>query len=90
VALIIALAPRIHKVAGKGRLDGVSWSALFLLKLLTIVAAVGVQIGLLLLIVGEDSYRSSALLSAVIYLISMVSAEGLFSFFLHTLFPFPL
>ncbi|KAI9233433.1 MAG: hypothetical protein BYD32DRAFT_465341 [Podila humilis] len=77
VVLIIALAPRIHNVAGKGRLDGVSWSALFLLKMFAIVAALGVQIGLLLLILGEDSYRSSALLSTVMYLVSMVGAAGL-------------
>ncbi|KAF9018072.1 hypothetical protein BGZ52_004548, partial [Haplosporangium bisporale] len=77
VVLIIALAPRIHNVAGKGRLDGVSWNALFLLKMFVIVAALGVQIGLLLLILGEDSYRSSALLSTVMYLVSMVGAAGL-------------
>lgn len=80
MALIIALAPRIHKVAAKGRLDGVSWSAPFLLKLFAIVAAAGVQIGLLLLILGEDNYRSSALLSAVMYLVSMVSESEVFFF----------
>lgn len=73
VGLLVVLAPRIHRVAGKGRLDGVSWSALLLLKLLAIAAAAGVQIGLLVTILGANSYRSSALLSTSLYLTAMVS-----------------
>ncbi|KAG0330341.1 hypothetical protein BG000_011734 [Podila horticola] len=77
VGLLIVLAPRIHTVAGKGRLDGVSWNVTLLLKLLAIAAASGVQIGLLVQVLGTDNYRSSALLSTVMYLISMVGAAGL-------------
>ncbi|KAG0361088.1 hypothetical protein BG005_009196 [Podila minutissima] len=77
VGLLVVLAPRIHRVAGKGRLDGVSWSALLLLKLLAIAAAAGVQIGLLVTILGANSYRSSALLSTSLYLTAMIGAIGL-------------
>ncbi|KAG0098062.1 hypothetical protein BGZ93_001260, partial [Podila epicladia] len=77
VGLLVVLAPRIHRVAGKGRLDGVSWSVPFLLKLLVIAAAAGVQIGLLVTILGANSYRSSALLSTALYLISIIGTVGL-------------
>ncbi|KAG0031446.1 hypothetical protein BGZ81_001224 [Podila clonocystis] len=76
VGLLIVLAPRIHTVVGKGRLDGVRWSVLLLLKLLAIAAAAGVQIGLLVQIIDKD-YSTSALLSTILYLISMVGAAGL-------------
>ncbi|KAG0347383.1 hypothetical protein BG004_007885 [Podila humilis] len=77
VTLLIVLAPRIHMVAGKGRLQGVGLSVPFLAKMAAILAAAGVQIGLLVHILRHDNYGSSSIASTVLYLVALLGASGL-------------
>ncbi|KAI7821503.1 hypothetical protein BC939DRAFT_504298 [Gamsiella multidivaricata] len=72
--LLIFLSPRLHKVLGKGRLDGVKPNAIFYIKMLLVVAAFAIQLGLLIKIVSEDNYVSSSLLSVIVYLIALIGA----------------
>ncbi|KAI1317459.1 hypothetical protein EDD11_008396 [Mortierella claussenii] len=70
----MALSPRLHKMLGKGRLEGVRPNAMFYLKMLLILVALAVQITLLAKIVVEEDYLSSSVLSTTLYLVSMAGA----------------
>ncbi|KAF8936121.1 hypothetical protein BGZ58_004586 [Dissophora ornata] len=71
------------RVAGKGRLVGVKPNAVFYFKMLAVVAAIALQLGLLIKLVSQSEYPSSSLLSTVFYLVSLTSAALLhwFEFF---------
>ncbi|KAF9416233.1 hypothetical protein BGZ94_010270 [Podila epigama] len=77
LALFLVLAPRLHRVAAKGRLKGVSWSVPFILKLATIGIAIGIQIALLALILTDDSRYTASLLNTTIYIVALIAATGL-------------
>ncbi|KAF8938179.1 hypothetical protein BGZ58_001414 [Dissophora ornata] len=77
MALLIFLAPRLNKVIGKGRLEGVHANAVFYLKMLLVVAAEAIQLALLVEIVSQDNYWSSSVLSTVIYLLALSGAAVL-------------
>ncbi|GJJ73138.1 hypothetical protein EMPS_05496 [Entomortierella parvispora] len=83
VVLLVALSPRIFTLAGKGRLEGVKASPVFYLKMLAIVAAMGVQAAIIAQIVSLDTYATSGVLSAALYLIALLGAALLhyFEFF---------
>ncbi|KAF9997458.1 hypothetical protein BGZ80_007654 [Entomortierella chlamydospora] len=80
VILLIFITPRINKVIGKGRLEGVKASPLFHLKMLLVLAAVGIQVAFLAELVSESNYLSSALLSTVLYLVGLIAAAALHYF----------
>ncbi|KAF9114127.1 hypothetical protein BGX27_000106 [Mortierella sp. AM989] len=71
VILLVFLSPRIHKVLGKGRLDGVKASVPFVTKMLLVLTSVVIQVAILAKIVSESGYRSSSLLSTIVYLIGL-------------------
>ncbi|KAF8981755.1 hypothetical protein BGZ46_002323 [Entomortierella lignicola] len=71
--------PRINKVVGKGHLEGVKASIWFYLKMLLILASVGIQVVLLAEIISQG-YYSSAVLSTVVYLVAIISASILHYF----------
>ena len=73
VALLVALAPRLHKILGKGRLEGVRAGVVFYLKMLTLLAALGVQCALMAQIVSTTDYSYSSVLSTAFYILSLVS-----------------
>ncbi|KAF9182685.1 hypothetical protein BGZ51_004502 [Haplosporangium sp. Z 767] len=77
VALLIGLSPRLHKVIGKGRLKDLQVNTAFYIKMSAVAAAFAIQIALLIKIVSEDGYRSSSLLSTVVYLAAIVGAAVL-------------
>ena len=70
--LLIFLSPRIFKVLGKGRLEGVKAGPVFYFKMLTLIAALGVQAAILAKTVSMDNYHSSLILSTVMYLLALV------------------
>ncbi|KAF9099270.1 hypothetical protein BGX27_000627 [Mortierella sp. AM989] len=77
VILLVILTPRIHKVVGKGRLVGVQASALFYFKMLLVMASVAIQAAILVKIVSNSNYQSSALMSTILYLLGLVGAGTL-------------
>ncbi|KAG0260927.1 hypothetical protein BG011_001527 [Mortierella polycephala] len=77
VVLLIGLAPRLHKVIGKGRLKDAQANIAFYIKMLAVTAAFAIQLALLIKIVSEDGFRSSSLLSTVFYLAAVVGAAVL-------------
>ncbi|GJJ73167.1 hypothetical protein EMPS_05525 [Entomortierella parvispora] len=81
--LLIFLSPRIHKVLGKGRLEGVKAGPLFYFKMLILAAALGVQAAILAQTLSMDNYHSSLILSTVMYLLALIGATLLhyFEFF---------
>lgn len=83
VVLFIAFSPRLHKVAGKGRLVGVKANATFYIKMLGVLAAIAIQLGLLIETVSHGDYLSSRLLSTILYLVALACAALLhwFEFF---------
>ncbi|KAG9323465.1 hypothetical protein KVV02_000827, partial [Mortierella alpina] len=83
IVLFIAFSPRLHKVAGKGRLVGVKANATFYIKMLGVAAAIAIQLGLLIETVSQDEYPSSSLLSTILYLVALACAAVLhwFEFF---------
>ncbi|KAF9350371.1 hypothetical protein BGX26_011435 [Mortierella sp. AD094] len=78
VALLILLSPRLLQVIGKGRLEGVRTSPVLYVKMLAILAAFAVQLALLIKIVTQaEGFQSSAVLSTVLYLLSILGAASL-------------
>ncbi|KAF9959226.1 hypothetical protein BGZ72_010064 [Mortierella alpina] len=83
IVLLIAFSPRLHKVAGKGRLLNAKANATFYIKMLAVAAAIAIQLGLLIKTVQQEEYLSSSLLSTILYLVALASAAFLhwFEFF---------
>ncbi|KAG0053278.1 hypothetical protein BGZ83_001378 [Gryganskiella cystojenkinii] len=81
--LLVFLSPRLHKILGKGQLEGVQIGPGFSFKMLTLLAAMGVQAAILAQTVSMDSYQSSGILSTTMYLLAMLGAALLhyFEFF---------
>lgn len=80
VFLMIFITPRLLTVVGKGRLDGVKPTPVFLLKMFAVLAAFAVQLGILIKVISDsDLYGSSSILSTAIYLASLVRISLLFS-----------
>ncbi|KAF9128235.1 hypothetical protein BGW39_005245, partial [Mortierella sp. 14UC] len=72
---MIFLSPRLLTVVGKGRLDGVQYTPVFYVKMLTVLAAFAVQLGILIKIISNnDLYGSSSILSTVVCLVGLASA----------------
>ncbi len=71
---MIAVLPRFFIILPKGRLQGVTSTPLFLVKITGIAAAFALQVALLTIVVQNNGYASSALLSSVLYIVSIVSA----------------
>ncbi|KAG0014059.1 hypothetical protein BGZ80_010684 [Entomortierella chlamydospora] len=80
VILLVFLTPRIHKVVGKGRLEGIKAGALFHFKMLFVLASATIQLAILIKVVSESNYRSSALLSTILYLVGLIGAAALYWF----------
>ncbi|KAG0375444.1 hypothetical protein BGX24_009076, partial [Mortierella sp. AD032] len=73
--LIIYLSPRLLTVVGKGHLEGVKATPVFYAKMLTVIAAFAVQLGILIQVISNnDLYGSSSILSTVVYLVGLASA----------------
>ncbi|KAF9159839.1 hypothetical protein DFQ26_006121 [Actinomortierella ambigua] len=86
--LLIVLAPRLYKVLSKGRLEGVSFTAWFSIKMACIVAALALQIALLAVVIQRPDYQTAAILSSVLYIVS-ISGALLLHYFEHFNMPNP-
>lgn len=85
VFLMIFLSPRLLTVVGKGRLEGVKATPVFVVKMLTALVAYAVQLGILSKVISDnDLYGSSSILSSAVYLAGLVR----FSFFFHLILLF--
>ncbi|KAG9067481.1 hypothetical protein KI688_012264 [Linnemannia hyalina] len=83
VLLMIFISPRLLTVVGKGRLEGVKATPVFLFKVVAVLAAFVVQLGVLIKVISNsDLYGSSSILSTVIYLVGLAAA-GLLHWFEH-------
>ncbi|KAF9139210.1 Canalicular multispecific organic anion transporter 1, partial [Mortierella sp. GBA39] len=83
VLLMIFISPRLLTVVGKGRLEGVKATPVFLFKMVAVFAAFAVQLGVLIKVISNsDLYGSSSILSTVIYLVGLAAA-GLLHWFEH-------
>ncbi|KAF9906272.1 ABC transporter C member 13, partial [Linnemannia zychae] len=72
---MIILSPRLLTVVGKGRLSDVNATPVFYSKMLTVLAAFAVQLGILIKVISNnDLYGSSSILSTVVYLVGLASA----------------
>ncbi|KAF9170512.1 hypothetical protein BGX21_008621 [Mortierella sp. AD011] len=71
---LIAAFPRFFIVLSKGRLEGVISTPLFLAKTASVVAAFGLQVALLVVVIRNNSFASSAILSSVLYIVSILAA----------------
>ncbi|KAG0053496.1 hypothetical protein BGZ83_000977 [Gryganskiella cystojenkinii] len=80
VVLLAALTPRLHIVLTKGRLQGVKTGLIFPLKMLLVLAGIGLQIGFLIELTKATSYPSSSLLSSVFYIVALLAAAVLHYF----------
>ncbi|KAG9319546.1 hypothetical protein KVV02_005603, partial [Mortierella alpina] len=74
---LMAVLPRFFIVLSKGRLQGVTSTPLFLVKITGIAAAFTLQVALLAIGVKNNGYASSALLSSVLYIVSILTALAL-------------
>ncbi|KAF9557780.1 hypothetical protein EC968_007434 [Mortierella alpina] len=74
---LLVVLPRFFSVLSKGRLQGVTSTPLFLLKITGITAALALQVALLAIVVQKNGYASSALLSSVLYIVSILAALAL-------------
>ncbi|KAF9349243.1 hypothetical protein BGX34_001909 [Mortierella sp. NVP85] len=72
--LLILLSPRLHILLDKGRLNGVKVDAVFITKMVFVMAAFAIQVVLLLQIIAQKDYQSSTLLSTLIYLVALTGA----------------
>ncbi|KAF9282366.1 hypothetical protein BGZ88_011071 [Linnemannia elongata] len=83
VFMMIFISPRLLTVVGKGRLEGVKVTPVFVVKMLTALAAFAVQLGILIKVISDsDLYGSSSILSTVLYLVGLATA-GLLHWFEH-------
>ncbi|KAG0048489.1 hypothetical protein BGZ89_004587 [Linnemannia elongata] len=81
--MMIFISPRLLTVVGKGRLEGVKVTPVFVVKMLTALAAFAVQLGILIKVISDsDHYGSSSILSTVLYLVGLATA-GLLHWFEH-------
>ncbi|KAI1297541.1 hypothetical protein EDD11_007103 [Mortierella claussenii] len=71
---LIAVLPRFFIVFSKGRLEGVTSTPLFLVKTTGVVAAFTLQVALFAIVVQNNGFASSALLSSVLYIVSILAA----------------
>lgn len=70
---MIFISPRLLTVVGKGRLEGVKATPVFLFKMVAVIAAFAVQLGILIKVISKsDLYGSSSILSTVLYLVGLV------------------
>ncbi|KAH7036509.1 hypothetical protein BKA57DRAFT_474957 [Linnemannia elongata] len=75
VFLMIFISPRLLTVVGKGRLEGVKVTPVFVVKMLTALAAFAVQLGILIKVISDnDLYGSSSILSSAAYLAGLAGA----------------
>ncbi|KAF9434197.1 hypothetical protein BGZ76_008408 [Entomortierella beljakovae] len=77
VILLLFFTPRLHKIVGKGRLEGVKISPIFGIKMLFVLAAIAIQLAILIKTVSESDFQESILLSAIVYLVGLVAAATL-------------
>ncbi|KAF9171716.1 hypothetical protein BGX21_006879 [Mortierella sp. AD011] len=77
VILLVFFSPRLHKVIGKGHLEGVKATTSFYVKMLLVLASWAIQLVILIEIVAENNYRSSSLLSTIVYLVGLTGAAAL-------------
>ncbi|KAF9937451.1 Canalicular multispecific organic anion transporter 2 [Modicella reniformis] len=66
ISLVVSKSGSLVVDTGEGRLDGVKPNAVFYTKMFLVVAAIALQLALLIKIVFQDEYRSSSLLSAIV------------------------
>lgn len=79
VFIMIFISPRLLTVIGKGRLDGVKVNPVFVLKMVTVIAAFAAHLGILIKLISDsDLYGSSSVLSTVVYLVGLVCIPLLF------------
>ncbi|KAG0041495.1 hypothetical protein BGZ83_001728, partial [Gryganskiella cystojenkinii] len=74
---LIAVLPRFFFVLSKGRLEGVTSTPLFLVKVAGAVTAFALQVALLATVVQDHGFASSAILSSVLYIVSILAALAL-------------
>ncbi|KAG0043667.1 Multidrug resistance-associated protein 1, partial [Gryganskiella cystojenkinii] len=74
---LIAVLPRFFIVLSKGRLEGVTSTPTFRAKTTGVVAAFALQVALLAIVTQNNSYASSAILSSVLYIVSILAALAL-------------
>ncbi|KAG9067480.1 hypothetical protein KI688_012263 [Linnemannia hyalina] len=75
VFLMIFISPRLLTVVGKGRLEGVKVTPVFVVKMLTTLAAFAVQLGILIKVISDnDLYGGSSILSSAVYLAGLAGA----------------
>ncbi|KAF9120875.1 hypothetical protein BG015_005956, partial [Linnemannia schmuckeri] len=81
--LMILVSPRLLTVIGKGRLEGVKATPVFLFKMVAVLAAFAIQLGILIKVISDTSlYGTSSILSTVVYLVGLAAA-GLLHWFEH-------
>ncbi|KAF9079811.1 hypothetical protein BGX23_003136, partial [Mortierella sp. AD031] len=89
VALMIFLSPRLLTVVGKGHLEGVKATPVFVVKMVAVLASFAVQLGILIKVISDnDLYGSSSILSSGIYLAGLAGA-ALLHWFEHFNMPNP-
>ena len=72
---MIGTAPRLATLASKGRIKNVGTTPWFLIKMVCALAALALQIALLITIVQQENYPSSAIFSSSLYIVSIVSTS---------------
>ncbi|KAF8925522.1 Canalicular multispecific organic anion transporter 2, partial [Haplosporangium gracile] len=83
---MIFISPRLLTVVGKGRLDGVKATPVFTVKMLIVLAAFAVQLGILIKVFSDnDLYGSSSILSSAFYLTGLAGALVLHWFEHHNM-----
>ncbi|KAG0248925.1 hypothetical protein DFQ27_000519, partial [Actinomortierella ambigua] len=78
--LLLGLAPRLHKVLSKGRLEDVSYTQVFVYKIIGVLVALVLQIVFLALMLRRDGYPESFILSSSMYIASIVASLALHYF----------
>lgn len=68
------MLPRFFIVLSKGRLEGVTSTPTFRAKTTGVVAAFALQVALLAVVVQNNGHASSAILSSILFILSIVSA----------------
>ncbi|KAF9899079.1 Canalicular multispecific organic anion transporter 1, partial [Linnemannia zychae] len=77
VALMLFISPRLLKVVGKGRLEGVKATSVFRVKFVAVLAAFAVQLAILIKVSSSPDnvlYGSSSILSSAFYLAGLAGA----------------
>ncbi|KAG0259170.1 Canalicular multispecific organic anion transporter 1, partial [Linnemannia exigua] len=73
---MLFISPRLLKVVGKGRLEGVKVTPVFAFKLMAVLVEFAVQLGILIKVASDDNvlYGSSSILSSAFYLAGLAGA----------------